>query len=86
MEIIEEINIIDWSLYLSGLLNNEYISIPFMSQTVLCLLSHEGQAHLSREIIEKRLADSARCVLEVLAQLLEAGTGLMLAALRCSIV
>ena len=37
----------------------------------------EGQAPLGPEMIEKRLADSARCVLEVLVQLLEARTGLM---------
>ena len=40
MEIIEEeMDMIEWSLYLSGLLNNEYIYVTFMSQTVLCLLS-----------------------------------------------
>ena len=41
----------------------------------------EGPAPPGPEIIEKRLADSAGCVLEVLAQLLEAGTGLMPAVL-----
>ena len=41
----------------------------------------EGQAPLGPGIIEKRLADSARCVLEVLAQLLEVGTGLIPAVL-----
>ena len=40
MEIIEEeMDMIDWSLYLSGLLNNENFYVFFMSQTVLCLLS-----------------------------------------------
>ena len=40
MEIIEEeMDMIDCSLYLSGLLNNEYISDFFISQTVVCLLS-----------------------------------------------
>ena len=40
MEIIEEeMDMIDWSLYLSGLLHNGPIHVPFMSQTVLCLLS-----------------------------------------------
>ena len=44
MEIIEEeMDMIDWSLYLSGLLNNEHISVTFMSRTVLCLLS--GRYH-----------------------------------------
>ena len=41
----------------------------------------EGRAPPRPEIIEKRLADSAGCVLEVLAQLLEAGTGSMPAVL-----
>ena len=40
MDIIEEeMDMIDWSLYLSGLLKNGDIFVPFMSQTVLCLLS-----------------------------------------------
>ena len=42
---------------------------------------NEIQAPLHHKIIERRLADSARCVLEVLAQLLEPGTGLMPAVL-----
>ena len=41
----------------------------------------EGRAPPGPEIIEKHLADSAGCVLEVLAQLLEPGTGLMPALL-----
>ena len=46
MEIIEEdMDMIDWSLYLSELLNNMDIYIPFVSQTVLCLLS--GRYHYS---------------------------------------
>ena len=40
MEIIEEeMDMIDWSLYFSGLLNNEYLSDFSISQTVVCLLS-----------------------------------------------
>ena len=64
----------------------ELTSPPPISPSVAQKMAPEGtpsesQAHLGPEIIEKRLADSARCVLEVLAQLLEAGTGLMPAVL-----
>ena len=45
MEIIEEMDMFEWSLYLSGLLNNEYIYVTVMSQTVSCLL--RGRCHHS---------------------------------------
>ena len=36
--IVEEMDVVDWSLHLSGLLTNEHIEPPVLSQAVLCLL------------------------------------------------
>ena len=36
--IVDEMDVTDWSLHLSGLLTNEHIEPPFLSQAVLCLL------------------------------------------------